>query len=357
MRRARLVLVLAAAGVGVGVVVAAVVLAQRDMPGPQDPGDVAAYRIRYATEEPHTGRQSVQIVEVERPYRARSRVLDADGTTLRSGNVWTQTAAYIVDAQGVVSAVQPIPPGRPGPDVRLDVSLPEALEQGVVRRAGTDVVAGLACTQFRTLGPLDATLPQPPADDEFTVSCVDAAGRVLRDTWTVAGQVIRRRVASAVDAGVSLTDDELFGAQGPPPVPTEVALVEVRLLPQLPQPPLALHLPDELAGLALDLIVEIRDLPVQQGIARGTRLTQRATYTDGVRLLVVEQSRTLTGQEPPPPHGAPFELPPLQGAVLTISFDGLVVTGTVGDIRVEIRGALTRSQMSDLDLTGDIPVS
>jgi len=321
-----------------------------ESPGSATPPSVPSYRITYAVQEPVTGLSSTSLVEVDRPYRARTRNYAADGTTLLGGSVWTEAATYLIDGTGAVAAVQALPPGRPGPDVRLDFMLREAVELGLVTTAGTDVVAGITCAVYGSHGPLDAMLPEPPTGDDHATACVDAAGRILREEWTVGGEVIRRREATTVDDGVALTDLELFGHDGPAPVPDALALTEVRPLAQAAATGLAVAFPPSVAGLPMDLLVEIRDLPVAGAAARSTRLTQRATYTDGVRLVILEQSRTLTGAAPPAARGDALVVEPLQGVVLGLGFGGIVVTGERGDVRVVIAGALTRAEAGALHL-------
>lgn len=305
---------------------------------------VSSYRITYAADEPGEEIRQTVVVEVDRPYRARTRVYD--GGDLVGGNIWTESGVYVLDEDGRAALVQPVLPGRAGPDVRLDVLVPESVAADVIEELGPEEVAGIPCTEYRSNGPLDAELPKGPTDDDQTVSCVDGLGRVLREEWVLDGEVIRRREATAVDEGLALTDDELFG--GPPPQATGMTLLEVRPVSLPGDPVLAVVFPDRLFGLRRDLVVESRDVQPPSTTPVPTRVSQRATYTDGSRLATLTQSRALTGPEPELPAGEPIVLAPFDRAVIAPSFDGFTVTGMIGAVRVEIRGPFARDEFAAL---------
>jgi hypothetical protein len=301
----------------------------------------SSYRITYSSEEPGARIQQTVIVEVDRPYRARSRVYAGD--QLVGGSIWTESGVYVLDDDGTAALVQPVLPGRAGPDVRLEVLLPAAVTAGKVDELGPTEVAGIACTEYRSNGPLDAELPESATEDDRTVSCVDDLGRVLREEWRIDGVIVRRREAMEVVTGVDLTDDELFS--GPPPQAAGLTLLEVRAVSLPGDPVLAVAFPDRLFGLRRDLVVEARDVQ-PPGPAIPTRVSQRAIYTDGSRVVTLTQSRALTGPEPALPDGDPFELAPFDRAVIAPSFDGFTVTGMVGNVRVEIRGPFTSDEFA-----------
>jgi hypothetical protein len=146
-----------------------------------------------------------------------------------------------------------------------------------------------------------------------------------------------------VVTGVDLTDDELFS--GPPPQAAGLTLLEVRAVSLPGDPVLAVVFPESLFGMPRDLVVESRDVQ-PPGPPIPTRVSQRATYTDGSRLATLTQSRALTGPEPALPDGDPFELAPFDRAVIAPSFDGFTVTGMVGNVRVEIRGPFTSDEFA-----------
>jgi hypothetical protein len=305
----------------------------------------SSYRITYSSEEATAETRQTVVVEVDRPYRARTRVYD--GEMLVGGNIWTEAGVYVVGEDGTAAMVQPVLPGRAGPDVRLEVMLPAAIAAGSVEELGSAEVAGIACTQYRSQNPLDAALPAPATEDDRTVSCVDDLGRILREEWRVDGQLVRRREATEVVTGIDLTDDELFG--GPPPGAPDLTLLEVRAVSLPGDPVLAVVFPETLFGMPRDLVVESRDVQ-PPGPAIPTRVSQRATYTEGSQLVTLTQSRALTGREPALPDGEPIELAPFDRAVIAPSFDGFIVTGMVGNVRVEIRGPFTREKFAALTI-------
>lgn len=332
------------AGAAAVAVVTTAVIVGPPMAGSDHDRTGSSYRITYASTEPAVGTRQTVVVEVDRPYRARSRVYDGDA--LVGGSIWTETGVYVEDADGRVSLVQPVLPGRAGPDVRLDVLLPAAVAVGSVEMRGSSQVGGIPCREYRSRAPLDAELPAPATPDEDTVSCVDASGRILREEWRVDGDVIRLREATGIEAEVALDDEELFGGTAP-----EVAglpVLEVRAVSLPGDPVLAVAFPDRLFGLRRDLVVESRDVLPPSATPVPTRVSQRATYTDGARLVTVTQSRALTGPEPALPTGEPFSLPPLDRAVIAPSFDGFTLTGIVGTVRIEIRGPFGPDAFADL---------
>lgn len=315
-------------------------------------GPDGSTHLTWRVEEAGTGRVTTTVIEIDRPYRARLRTFEGDGATgrLLDGTIWTEDGVHVITPDGTVQTAQRTAPGPPGIDLRLDVVVPFAVEQGLAVVDGTDELAGRPCTVVLTAAPLDAATPAPVTADEEVRSCVDEAGRLLADTWTIDGEVIRQRTAVGIEDGPPLTDDLLFG-DGPVPAPTDLAGTRVLALEGPFDVPLALPIPAELLGLPLDRVAEVRDEPRTGEVVRPVRLVQRATYTDGERLLVLDQIRVVTGPAlPAPPAGLTVEVPPLVGARLAPDLAGLVLIGSLGDVRVELRGALTAADVPALDL-------
>ena len=157
---------------------------------------------------------------------------------------WSEEGTYL-GRDGEVLQTAVIAPGFPGPLAHLDIALPVALEQHLVRDLGTDQrVAGLTCHLWRSRDPLDGSAFAPAQGPDHTDSCVSSAGEVLSDAWYLGGSLVQRRVATQVTDGPSLEGAQLFDGRTPVPLaPNEVtasvtrsdAATLTRLL-QLPQP-------------------------------------------------------------------------------------------------------------------------
>ena len=241
---------------------------------------------------------TTQVVQIDRPYRAREGSLG-----------WSEDGTYLGAQQSAA-----LPPGFPGPYSRLDVALPEALAQGLVRDLGTTrTVAGRSCHEWESRQPLDGAPFAPATRTDRTVSCVDGSGLLLADTWTSGGRVLRTRTATSVGDGPSLLGNGLYGGSAPTPLPTGSAVVT----PATPEKLLGLlqvPVPAVPAGLHLDRSVAVVELSNGAASREGAVLT----YVSGDRMLVLRLSRALVTGDQPTVHGAEVRVGPMRGRLLPV---------------------------------------
>ncbi|HET7530540.1 MAG TPA: hypothetical protein VFJ98_06235 [Mycobacteriales bacterium] len=280
---------------------------------PRRPRAAPSNRIVYTLTD-DLGATSVVTVDVQPPYRART-VVRRDGAVL-SETAWSDGATYLVkDGQVLQSAV--IAPGFPGPAAHLDVALPVAAEQGLVRDLGDErEVAGLTCHVWRSLEPLDGSDFAPAAGRSRTDTCVSETGQILDDAWYIDGELVQRRTATEVTSGPTLTGSGLFGGRTPVPLaPAErtatVTRSDVATLSAL------LQLPEPVAppGLRLDTASALLDLDAERQVRRESAVL---TYVGGGHLLVLRLARELQPGGASTVHGAKVRLGERTGRLLPV---------------------------------------
>ena len=188
-RRVAALALVAVAGAG-----AAVVALGEDGPtsSPVGSGIPITYAIDYEVVLAD-GPTTTERVVVARPFRsaviaeASGRVSDVGVLATRGGDgSW-------VDLE--------VPIALGSADLRPDVVLAAAVADGHVVRGGERTIAGRTCTVHRFGGPIaSGTLtPLVEADAEHADACIDAQGLVLEEVWSIDGEVVRTRTATAVD--------------------------------------------------------------------------------------------------------------------------------------------------------------
>jgi hypothetical protein len=241
------------------------------------------------------------------------------------GFAWDETGVYTLNPDGWAAQTEYVGPGFPGPFSQLDVALPVALRQHLVVSAGAGQVDGRPCTRWLSQLPLDGARFAAATAGDRTESCVDAAGRLLSDTWQVAGKVVRTRTATAVGPGPSLAGTALFGGRAPTPLPTQGSAYVVRTstakeltgLMQVPNP----KGPD---GLRADRASAVLDVDAtRQGIAREAAVL---TWTGRSALAVLRIERDLQTGLGRTVTGAPVDLGALGMGRLEPVLAGLRVT-------------------------------
>jgi hypothetical protein len=260
---------------------------------------------------------------VDRPYRART-VRYAEGHSV-GGVAWSERGVYEVRIDGSTQQVSPAWPAFPGPDAHLDVALPVALRQHLVRRGGTSSVLGRPCTEWISAQPLDGPSFSLPTPEHHTTSCVSADGLILKDRWLRNGKLLRERVATALRPAVRLTDRELF-APAPTPVPlaltaysvtpsTEAELTRLIPVPDPPAPP----------GMHSDQAVAVLDVDRSGQAPQITREGAVLTWVGGGHLVEAKYGRDLLRPTPAPTGGEAVTLGALGTGRLTPLLTGLQV--------------------------------
>ncbi|MDQ1688050.1 MAG: hypothetical protein QOK42_1025 [Frankiaceae bacterium] len=269
------------------------------------------------------GLHTVEVTDVDRPYRART-VRSAEGHSV-GGVAWTESGVYQVRPDGSTQQVSPSWPAAPGPDSHLDVALPVALRQHLVRQASGSEVLGRRCTGWLSKQPLDGAPFTAPTPGERTTSCVSAEGVILSDSWTRDGKVLRARVATALGPPAALTDRRLF-APSPTPAPANLSGFSVtpsteseltRLIPTAdPAPPPGMHSDKAVAVLDIDRSGEAPAV---------TREGAVLTWVGAGHLVEAKYGRDLRQPTPAPTGGAPIKLGLLGTGRLTPVLAGLRV--------------------------------
>lgn len=220
----------------VALAVAGIVLlrADGDGDGGPHPGpgvEPAGYRIAYDVRDLVAGTTAQEVVEVAQV---------AGGTASRhllpggAGTATTPSAVYD-RVDGTWRQLAAVAPGETGSDLRLTATLAWAEGVGRARRDGSGRVAGAGCTWWLTREPLDAAPVAAATAADRARSCVDAAGRLLADTWQAGGTDLRTRTATSVTALALL--DPLDG-QSPSELDPRLRIAAVQsAVPQGEPPP------------------------------------------------------------------------------------------------------------------------
>jgi hypothetical protein len=303
------------------VLVATAVLATACGDGPGAARGEASRRIVYAQTD-GSGVTSTATVDVQPPYRART-VVRRNGAVITE-TAWSEGATYLgKDGQVLQTAV--IAPGFPGPAAHLDVALPVAAEQHLVRDLGAErKVAGVTCHEWRSLEPLDGAGFAPAAGDSHTDTCVSETGEILEDAWYIDGELVQQRTATQVASGPTLAGSGLFGGRTPVPLAEEektatVTRSDAATLSEL----LQLPVPATPPAMGLDTASALLDLDAQRQVRRESAVL---TYVGGGHLLVLRLSRQLHPGGQSTVHGAPVQVgaqsgrlwPVLAGLQLTL---------------------------------------
>ncbi|MFN2539314.1 MAG: hypothetical protein ABR549_14365 [Mycobacteriales bacterium] len=299
------------------------------------PKEPTSQRIAYDVESP-AGRTTTTVL-VEPGHRART-------TSGSTSTYWSESGVY-GDVNGRLVQTAVIAPGFPGPEAHLDLALPEALRQRLVRDLGTSQsVAGVSCHEWESAKPLDGAPFAPATAQDRTVSCVSADGRLLADRWTIGGTVAQARTATAVGTGPSLRGDRLFEGRTPIPLPAEQSPYSVTASDAAALvAPLGIPVPVAPAGLTLESSVAL----LERTDTGPRREDAVLVYRGSSRMLVLRIGRDLTPGTRVTPHGAGVTVgrhpgylaPVLPGLQLT-------VTGPRG-LRATITADLDRDDLLD----------
>ena len=177
---------------------------------------------------------------------------------------------------------------RPVPVLRYGV------RHGLATIRGADEVLGRPCTVVRTGAPLGSRLEEPSRQSTVDL-CVDRAGLVLREEWTLDGELARRSVATALELEPRFSADVF----DPSPVVAE-------LPPGAGGTPLVTDLSPEIrAGLPIGLgtLDGFRFdggsslIQLVEGVSLGTVFVER--YRRGPDLIEVSQGPLTEGDQQP----------------------------------------------------------
>lgn len=329
----------------VGLLAASIGLALSRKPG-SSPGareertsavsDRVAYRVVYRVEDRSRSpiRLTTQVLDVARPHTARlvTREGPPPGTSSLGGLAWEVGRQYLIEPGGGVRVIQEVPPGFAGVDAHLDVALPTALRAGLVQRDGAAEVAGRSCTTWLSKEPLDSAAFSPPTPTDRAVSCVDDAGRILSERWTLRGSLARVRTAISLGVGPSLAGPALFAGMTPVPLPSEASTGSVKAVPpERLAEALGIPIPAAPPGLAPDRSAALIDVdragPATQIVREGAAFS----WTGDRRLVVLLVKRGLTTPMVPPSGGIEVPL-----SLTSAGTDSARLTPVLSGLKVEL---------------------
>jgi len=286
----------------------------------------AGWRVVYRIED-HAGptlRVTTQVVEVLPPYGARSVTYQGKppGGPSLGGAAWVRGHQYLVDPDGTTHEVAAVAPGFAGPDAHLDLAMATALRLGLVRKGGTETVAGLACTDWLSHDPLDSADVALPSAGSSTTTCVDGQGRFLRDSWVLSGKVVRVRTAVSVGPP---RDAALAGATPTPMPDAQLPVLVKDVAPSRLATALGIGIPVGPPGLHADGSSALLERDLSDGTGRPLREGGAFAWTDGRRLVTLQVQRGLVQPEPAPTTGVAVRLASGLAARLEPVVNGLQV--------------------------------
>ncbi len=163
---------------------------------------VDGYRVVYRIEDRASSSRvstSSEVLEVRRPYGGRIEVPDRNGR-IRSGRITSRKHLWVLEEGGKLRFGVLRPPGGPARDASF-AALRDASRAGLAEATGSGDVAGRRCAWFAYRKPAPDEVA-PPTSNDRVETCVDAAGIVLREVWTIKGRAVRLIEAIEVDESV-----------------------------------------------------------------------------------------------------------------------------------------------------------
>lgn len=235
------------------------------------------YRVEDFLDDPT--RITTEVLELDRPFRARARTYLGDGTDgeLVTVLIDTELGTYIPpDPDGPILLIEERVPRVPSDDVRAQASIRDALDEGDAELGERRTVLGRDCQDVVTLRLLSANNVSAAEQDRRAITCLDASGLILREEFILSGRVARIRTATAIEDGVALTDAELF--DGEPPINDGFSDVTVESLDEVPDGAALVRVPDGLPGFTFDAFTaQVRFNPETAAFTQ----TERRTWTRG----------------------------------------------------------------------------
>jgi hypothetical protein len=182
-------------------------LLQAKPPGPLAIGEEpASYSLTYRIERYDKTKIQVteETTEVRRPFDARVTTrVDGKVVATRTSRFGTLVIGTGQGPRGLVS-----PPAPATSDLRMKMTLADAVAAGHLRLAERRRVLGHECQAYRSGSTIGAgeLVPVNTRAGESAEFCVDGEGLVLEEVWFKEGRALQRRVATDRQVGVDLAD-------------------------------------------------------------------------------------------------------------------------------------------------------
>lgn len=148
---------------------------------------------------------------VRRPYESLVESDRGDGLLSGSATSRTNLYTYLADREGWLPLEAEL--HRASFDQRPAAAIASLVRLGLAAEIGTASYVGRDCIVYETGQPLSANEPTPASDEERTEFCLDDEGLVLHTAWTLNGNPVIERTATAVDtdpASVAAVDASRF---------------------------------------------------------------------------------------------------------------------------------------------------
>ena len=321
----------------------------------------ASYRVVYRLEE-FTGPKaafSTDKVWVHRPFE--SRLETWSGAPPGKEKLSTQVGAFAIrrnESKGAEAVVIGVPPSSAPSDVRLAPVLTDGEAQGLLEPREVRRVLSRDCQVYRSGQLLSASRLTEPTPDEYTDTCVDAAGIVLEELLVLEDEIVSRRIATAVEEDPSLDDDLFVTGARTLEVKDGGGLVR-RMGEGLPQGEFLLvdaaSIPAGFERLGRYNVIPSQPENFTDPTREGARETSFAdVYVRGADFVVVDQGGTLGGADPftEDPDSPRIDLGPYGPAELRLSALGIELRAKRSGGRfVRLRGTLDPRELSRIGAT------
>lgn len=291
-------------------------------------------------------------VRVRRPFDGRVTTT-APGASASTDRL-SRLGALVLPTGSGVRRLE-VPPALAASDLRFDIVLADAMEDGLIERREQRQVAGRRCQVYRfgstVLSGEIVSVHERPG--EHADVCVDTAGLLLEEHWVKDGRVLRQKVALAVETEPELDADTFTTVDEQP-----LAASEGNGLFRAVDPASAVEgtswVVEPPVGFTFvgRFVVQEPRLDISQGgqalgAEAPTSIQQADVYTRGADALVVSTIvEADASAAAAPPAGAPVDAGPFGAARLTVDLRGnAVTTAPVAGRSLRVFGSMSPGEL------------
>lgn len=291
-----------------------------------DPLD--SYRIDYRVES-HGGEDLVVTSDrllVRRPFESRLETYDGPAPEGRPSSIQVESfGALFAEGAGSDEVVVAVPPGPPGADTRVEVTLADALQDERFELGERREVLGRTCQIVRTATLLASGDLAQPSEQDRAETCIDEAGLVLEEVLYLEGSVLLRRVAIDLELDPGFDEDSFTtGAQTVPVESGGGFLAETEPDSRQPGTFFESRVPRGFERRGRYVVIPPQQENFTDPLRRGNRLTFLSdVFVDGPSVVVLDQGGTFGGVDPfPDRQGVELEIDGLGTVLLSYGRSG-----------------------------------